>query len=259
MTMLDIVPYFLAQADPAAAAAKAPTKTLLDYVSDAGSLGYVLVILSFVGLALIIRNLIALRASRLAPPAVAHRLDVMLRENDLAGAQAFCAARENDCFLTRVFGAALARCGRSPFGFLEFRSSLEEAGQTEVDKLHRLNDGIGILAAIGPMLGLLGTVFGMIGAFHTIGSLEGATRSHQLAMFMSMALVNTAQGLIVAIPCTIAFALFKRHIDALAGRAGKVAEELAGHLEQQGTGSDRPAPARPAPRPAAAQRGVGVP
>jgi biopolymer transport protein ExbB len=125
-----------------------------------------------------------------------------------------------------VFGQALERCATSPFGALELRAAIEDAAQPEVDRLHRLNDGLGIIAAIGPMLGLLGTVFGMIGAFHTIGGLEGAARSSELAKYMSLALVNTAEGLIVAIPCTVLFAVFRRRINALVAEAGEIIERL---------------------------------
>ncbi len=235
-------------ADPAAGA-PAVTQTLWTYIASGGFLSWVLILLSFVALALVIRNLMTLRIARLAPPGVVHGLDTLLRENKTEEALAYCTDPRNDSFLTRVFAAALGRCVRSPFGFLELRASMEEAGQVESDRLHRLNDGIGIIAAVGPMLGLLGTVFGMIGAFESIGRLEGATRSQELARFMAMALVNTAEGLIVAIPCTVAFALFRRHIDRITDQVARIAEELAGHIEHA-AGGERPAGARP-PRPAA--------
>ncbi len=230
--------------------------TLMSYIRSGGVISYILITLSFVALGLIVRNLIVLRFSRIAPPMAVHRLDVLLRENDTKGALAFCTDPNNDSFLTRVFGSALARCAKSPFGFLEFRSAMEESGQAEVDRLHRLTDSIGVIAAIGPMLGLLGTVFGMIGAFDSIGRLEGATRSQELARFMAMALVVTAQGLIVAIPCTVAFALFRRQVDRLAGDASQITEELAGHL-QQAAGGERPAGARPG-RPASPSGPRGI-
>jgi biopolymer transport protein ExbB len=110
---------------------------------------------------------------------------------------------------------------------MEFRSAVENTGPTEVDRMHRSTDLIGIIAAVGPMLGLLGTVIGMIGAFRTIGTLSGTQRSNELATFMSMALVNTAEGLVVAIPCTIAFALFRRKIDEMVARMGTQIEALA--------------------------------
>lgn len=244
MTIYNLAVAILAQTETPAAPEPAPT-TLLTYIQSGGLLSYILIVLSFLALGLIIRNLIVLRMSRLAPPQVVHRLDVLLRENDTSGALAVCNDPANRSFITGVFGAALARCAKSPFGFLELRSALEESGQTEVDRLHRLTDGIGILAAVGPMLGLLGTVIGMIGAFDTIGRLEGATRSQELARFMAMALVNTAEGLAVAIPCTVAFALFRRRIDHLATEASVIVEELAGHIEQA-SGGEKPAAPRPA-------------
>ncbi len=251
VTMTTHALLLLAQTQPGAAAPPTPTPegaTLWTYISSGGLLSWVLILLSFVALALVIRNLMTLRLARLAPPRVVAGLEGLLRENKTEEALAYCTDPQNDSFLTRVFGAALGRCVRSPFGFLELRSSMEEAGQAEVDRLHRLNDGIGIIAAVGPMLGLLGTVIGMIGAFDSIGRLEGATRSQELAKYMAMALVNTAEGLVVAIPCTVAFALFRRHIDRIADQTSRIAEELAGHIEHA-AGGERPAGARPA-RPA---------
>lgn len=238
MTPTQLFVYVLAQAG-AAAPAEAHRTTLLEYLASGSYISYLLILLSFLAVGLMIRNLIVLRMSRIAPPHVVARLDSLLRDNDTAGALAVCNAEENRSFITGVIGGALARCARSPFGFLELRAALEESGETEVDRLHRLTDGIGILAAVGPMLGLLGTVIGMIGAFDSIGNLEGAARSQQLAMFMSMALVNTAEGLVVAIPCTIAFALFRRRIDYLTGRASEIVEDLAGNIEQA-SGSEKP-------------------
>ena len=235
---------------------------LADYVTKGGTVGYVLVGLSFIAFALIIANIIQLRMSRLAPPDVVNGLEERLREHDIDGAVAFCKVQENDCFFTRMFESALVRCARSPFGFLELKSALEESGQRQVDRLTKMTDGVGLVAALGPMLGLLGTVFGMVGAFRTIGELEGASRSSELAKYMSHALVTTALGLVVAIPCTAAFTVFKRRIDRLAGELGQKAEELASYVQGKGATARPPAPA-PAPRgpgmraPAMQPTGVG--
>lgn len=217
--------------------------TVLDYIRSGGPIGYVLIILSFVALGLIIAHAISLRRSRLVPEEVVERLAGVLRGGDLQGAIVACREPDNESFITRLIGAALLRCVRSPFGTLELRAAVEEAGQREVDRLYRSVDSIGILAAVGPMLGLLGTVFGMIGAFATIGELEGAARSQQLATYMSIALVTTAEGLVVAIPCTVAFAIFRRRIDSLAVEAAAVAESLVAPLEHApaASGDVRPA------------------
>lgn len=244
----------LAQTTPPAT--PAATKSVLDYIREGGPVSLVLVLVSLVAVALMIRNAIIFGRSRLSPPEAYDRLSALLRENDVEGAMAYCAAPENNSFLTRVFGSALLRCSRSPFGFLELRSALEESGAREADRLHRANEGLGILAAIGPMLGLLGTVFGMIGAFGSIGEFEGAARSQALAKFMSHALVATAEGLIVAIPCTIAFSLFRRHVDQVVGEIAEKIEYLTRYLEQT-SGDDRAAPVKPAPKPREPVRSAG--
>jgi len=120
-------------------------------------------------------------------------------------------------------------------------------------KLQRLNNGLGVLAAVGPMLGLLGTVIGMIGAFNAIGSLQGAARSTELAKFMSLALVNTAQGLVVAVPCTVAFALFRQRIDRMVTDvAADVLEPLSDDLAAGLSMAARPGAQAPRAMPAAA-------
>lgn len=246
MTMETMLAGVAAAQGPAATG----TKTLLEYIRAGGPLGYLLIGLSVVALALTILHFVQVRMSRLAPAYAVESLERFLKAHAVDEAIRFCRAEEHESFLTRVFGSALARCSRSTFGMLELRTALEEAGGKELDRLHRTTDAVGLIAAIGPMLGLLGTVFGMIGAFGSIGELEGAARSRALAGFMALALVNTAQGLAVAIPCTVLFAVFKRRIDALVSRVAEVVDELAGLIEQRGGGeAPKPAP-RPAARPA---------
>lgn len=230
-------------------------RPLTQYLSAGGVIGYLLIVLSIVALAIMIANALQLRIEAQAPRHIIDRLDAILRTGDAEAARAFCDSPDAQCTLTRMFSAALSRCSRSAFGFLELRSALEEAGQRQLDRLGKLTDMIGLMAALGPMLGLLGTVVGMIGAFQTIGTLEGAARSSELSTYMAIALVTTAEGLIVAIPCTLAYAVFRRRIDRLGGELGEVSETLASHLTSGGASSAaRPAPATrpvaPAPRPA---------
>jgi len=249
-----------------AAAAPAP-KTLIDYIVIGGPVGFILIGLSIAAVTLIILNFIRLRRAYWMPRDVVDSLGRMLREQDLESAKRYCGDPGNACFVTNVIGLALARCSRSAFGFLELRSSLEEAGQIEADRQYRANDGLALIAALGPMLGLLGTVIGLIGAFGSIGELEGVTRSKELARFMSLALVNTAQGLAVAIPCTAFYAFFKRRIDMLATETALVIEGMTVSLEQKQGGAPAPAPRAPAapgparaasPRPAAESAPQGV-
>lgn len=234
MTDLLMMSSMLAQAD-------APDqKSLLDHVVSGGPIGYAIILLSFVTVVLIIAHMVQVRASKMAPPEIVQSLDQLLKKNDMDGAMSYCQDPENDCYLTRVFGAALVRCSRSPFGFLELRSALEESGQEETARLHRSTDGIGLIASVAPMLGLLGTVVGMVGAFETISLTEGVARPDELAGSISVALITTVLGLLVAIPATAVFTFFRNRIESLVTEVSQVTEELSAHLEGAGGGQSAP-------------------
>jgi biopolymer transport protein ExbB len=235
-----------------AAADSAYNPSLWDYIMDGGPVGFLLIGLSVVAVALTIRNIMMLRLAKQAPPEITQRLTTLVQGGNMGEVANFCTNPENDSFMTRVVAAALARCQTSPFGLMEFRAGVEDAGPNEVDRLHRSNEGLAIIAAVGPMLGLLGTVIGMVGAFRTIGTMTGAARSSQLATFMSMALVNTAQGLVVAIPCTIAYALLRRQIDSMAAQLGTMLERITSMVQAQAQAARpgaRPHASIPVPQP----------
>lgn len=221
----------LLTAAPVAAAATPSTAAsdvhLWDYIQDGGVLSYILIGLSFLAVASMVFNALEIRRIRQAPAAVLAQLERLFGEGSFAAAHQVCISHPSGSLLTSIVGAALTRSLASPLGMREFRSAVEASAPPEVDRLHRHNDWLGIIAAVAPMLGLLGTVIGMIGAFRTIGTLSGAQRSNELATFMSMALVNTAEGLVVAIPCTIAFAIFRRRIDQMVDEIGGQIERLA--------------------------------
>ncbi|MFN0012524.1 MAG: MotA/TolQ/ExbB proton channel family protein [Phycisphaerales bacterium] len=229
-------------ATEAAASVGAGGRSLLQFVHSGGPLSYLLVLLSIAALALIVANMILLRRERLLPEHVREGLEKLLNQRQIEQAIRFCQVEENGSFLASIVGGGLSKAAKSHFGMLDLKSALEDTGAREVERLERINHWIGILAAVGPMLGLLGTVFGMIGAFATIGSLSGVQRSQELSTYMSLALVCTAEGLVVAIPCTIAFAIFRRKIDALTADAGDMAERLVAPVLGQAA-----APAPPLP------------
>lgn len=207
------------------------SRSLLEYIAQGGWIGMIIIVLSFVAVVMIVAQAVRVRRQALAPPEAIDALDRHLRQGNVDAAIAFCEDSENDAFLTRVMGSALIRCSRSPFGFLELKAALEEVGQLQVARLYRLTDGINLIASIAPMLGLLGTVVGMVGAFDAIQAADGPVRPDALAGSISQALITTVLGLIVAIPCTAAYTYLRTRIDTLVDEVGDVIEELAAHLE----------------------------
>jgi len=258
--MLDIQ-MILAQAAPQAAeaaqqATQAPSgRTLLQYIQDGGFLSYVLIAMSVVAVTLMIRMGLVLRRILFLPEPLMRELAILSNNGDVNGLTV--ASGRSDAFAPRVLYGAIRRASLFPLGMMEIRSSAEEEMSKESERLHRMNDLIAILAAVAPMLGLLGTVIGMIGAFGSIASLQGAARSNELARFMSMALVNTAEGLAIAIPATIVFGLCRRRIEALVDECADALEPIIAVLQRTATGGPLPklASALP-PRSAQAPQGV---
>ncbi len=205
--------------------------SFFDLLQAGGLIGYIIVSLSFVSVALIVVHLVRIRESALAPQIVVDDLDRLLARGEVDKALAACALPENTCFLSKVMGAGLSRYRRSPFGALELKGALEAAGQEQIATLYRSTDALALIAGIAPMLGLLGTVVGLNGAFATISSTEGFARPDQLAGDVSLALVTTIMGLVVAIPITAVVTYFRNRIDALAGDVAAVIDTLAAHLE----------------------------
>lgn len=232
----------LAQEVPAPPAV--PSKNLLSYIADGGVLSYVLVCLSVVALTVMIRMILVLRRDQFLPEQFIREATVAAESGNLQALSMACS--RSDCFAARVLLGGLRRANSSPLGMLDYANGAQDELNRETERLHRMNDAQAILAAVAPMLGLLGTVIGMIGAFATIATLQGAARSNELARFMSMALVNTAEGLVIAIPATIAFGLCRRRIESLVDSVAAALEPI-GALVQR-TAAPRVAP-RQVPRP----------
>jgi biopolymer transport protein ExbB len=213
------------------AAGAAGGMSMLEFIQAGGTIGYVIILLSLVALALAVVHLIRIRGSALAPESVVADLRDMLATRRVDDAIAYCERPDTQCFLTNVMRGGLLRYRRSPFGALELKAALEEAGQEQVSRLSRSTDGLALVASIAPMLGLLGTVVGINGAFATISRAQGFTRPDQLAGDISLALVTTIMGLVLAIPATAAVTYFRNKIERLAADIAVVIDELAIYVE----------------------------
>ena len=232
------------------------SRSLLGYINAGGVISYVLVLLSILAVAFMVTNVVMLRRSSMAPDHVVEGLEPLLADRNIDAVQAFCRVPGNDCFLSRIVARGLAQVSRSQFGLLELKPAVEEAGSREIAKLERVNHGLAMLAAVGPMLGLLGTVIGMILAFGAMSGKTGVAKNNDLADYMSIALVCTAEGLIIAIPCTFAYAIFKRRTERVAAEVGDIAERLLAVMgtspTRQASGSGGSAQPRQAARTGAA-------
>jgi biopolymer transport protein ExbB len=209
----------------------ADTTSKLEMLSKGGTVGYIIIALSLVALALAVMHFLQLKRSALLPPEQLATIEEMLSNGKVDDALNYCVDPLNDTYLTRILAPGLLRYQRSAFGPFEIKSALEEAGEDQTSRLFRSTDALGLIGTVAPLLGLLGTVLGMVGAFETIGG-DGGSSNSALAGNISEALITTMLGLILAIPCVTLFSYFRNRIEGLSAEASSEIERLVLYLEE---------------------------
>jgi biopolymer transport protein ExbB len=207
-----------------------PQRTLMDSIKAGGITGLVIIVLSVVAVGLMVEHAITIRKSRLMPEEVLHSVGELVQTGQVQKAADYCRHPEAQSMVTEVMLAGIERFQNSEFGFAEYKQACEEAGEEETNRLYRKVDYLNLIGVIAPMLGLLGTVEGMIEAFNTIASKSGPVRPDELADSISKALVTTFEGLVVAIPAMVAYSFFRNKIDSLVADAGKRVERILAPL-----------------------------
>jgi biopolymer transport protein ExbB len=209
---------------------KSQPPTILTMIFGGNVLGLTIVglilLLSVVSVYFIIEHFLMITRRRLMPDSVLDELERLIVHGEVSKAIELCNQKQNYSMATEVVLAGLNRYKSSEFGFAEYRSAVEEAGEDQTGKLYRRTEVLNVIGAIAPMLGLTGTVVGMIEAFTTIASLEGMARPQELAGGIGQALITTLLGLVVAIPTMVAFSFFRNKIDSLVAEAGKRIERV---------------------------------
>jgi biopolymer transport protein ExbB len=218
---------FLAAANPVLAA---ETTSVKDVFTKSGIVGIVIILLSVVALAVIIENIVSLKRDKLAPPEIIDEIQAYFDEENFQEAMELCENEQN--FFTRVCGAGIAKIGH-PFEAME--KAMEEMGDEESIKLHQKIGWLPVIANTAPMLGLLGTVSGMVASFNVIASSQGQANPADLASGISQALLTTMLGLIVAIPVTAVFAFLRNRLIKTVIETGAIIEDLFERFRPQNT------------------------
>jgi biopolymer transport protein ExbB len=229
----DVAPA-IGPATPGGTAAPQPReRTILDLIRDGGIIGAIIILISIVAVGFIVEHALTIRKERLMPEAVLDQLQELIAQGDLNGAAHVCEDPRNYSLATDVILAGIERFQNSEFGYAEYKSAVEEAGEEYTARLYRKTDVLSVIGAIAPMLGLLGTVVGMIGAFSTLGASEEPVNPAALGRHIGQALITTALGLVVAIPSMLAFSFFRNKIDSIVAECGKRVERILMPLSRQ--------------------------
>ncbi len=205
------------------------SETIADVIAASGTIGILIIVLSVVALAIIIENFVSLKRDKLAPPELIDEIQALFEEGQYQEAMELCENEPN--YFTRVCGAGIAKIGL-PFDTIE--KALEEMGDEESIKLHQKIGWLSLIANIAPMMGLLGTVSGMVESFNKIASSGGQASPADLAGGISKALLTTMFGLIVAIPVTAAFAFIRNRMVKTVIEVGAILEDLFERFREEG-------------------------
>jgi biopolymer transport protein ExbB len=182
---------------------------MYDFVLKGGVLMIPIALCSIIALAIFLERLWSLRRSRVIPRDFLIEIEDLIRREKIPEAITRC--RKDNSSMANIILAGIRNFGKRREIVKE---SIEEIGRREAAILERYINVVGTIAAIAPLLGLLGTVFGMIKAFNVI-SIQGVGNPSSLAGGISEALITTAAGLVVAIPTFVLYRYLANKADAL--------------------------------------------
>ena len=201
-------------APPAAASVTEQAQSILDYLMEGGPLLMIpLAALSFFAVLLIIFYTFTIRQGTVVSNKFMNAADALIRKQDYLGLIAVC-NRENEC-IARIVYKTLDFATKNPTAsFDEVREVTEAEGTRQASSLNNRISYLNDISRVAPMVGLFGTVIGMIKAFNSMGETAGAQHM-QLAPGVAQALVTTAAGLVVSIPSLIFYSIFRGKVQKL--------------------------------------------
>jgi biopolymer transport protein ExbB len=200
-----------------------PSKSLLGIIRAGGILMIPIFFCSFLMLVFAFERLIALRRGRVIPLPFVKRFLHQLRDGQLDRDTALKLCAESKSPVANVFAGAVRKWGKPA---VEVEQAILDEGERTANALRRYVRMFNGISTISPLLGLLGTVFGMIRAFNEIASSDAMGRPELLASGISEALLTTAAGLIVAIPALACYLFFISRVDQLVIQIDALGQEI---------------------------------
>ncbi|MEM6553654.1 MAG: MotA/TolQ/ExbB proton channel family protein [Planctomycetota bacterium] len=182
---------------------------------------WLLIVMSMASIGFAIHLLIKYRRSAVLPLETIDELDALIGEKQYR--EAIDLADDDPTYIGQLASGALAEASN---GYGAMERAIEEVGDAETTKMLRPIEYLNVLGNISPMIGLFGTVYGMILAFQQLVASGGSPDPAELAAGISTALVTTFWGLVVAIPALTCYALIRNRVDALTTEGLLLAEDI---------------------------------
>ncbi|NOZ62685.1 MAG: MotA/TolQ/ExbB proton channel family protein [Calditrichaeota bacterium] len=176
-----------------------------------GPFMYVILLVLITGIAIMVeRTIFILGRNRIDTAAFMHRLLDFIHQKNIRSAVEFCSI--SNAALPKVLRAGLEEAGKSP---AEIQNALELAALAEIPKLEKRTPYLATIANVSTLLGLLGTIFGLITSFEAVATADASMKATLLSGGISQAMNTTAFGLISAIPCMIAYSVIQEKTNEL--------------------------------------------
>lgn len=237
-----------AKADDGGAGAKAPAgdapaakpkmeSFLAWMIRASGIFGFLIMLVSFVMVALIMMLGLQLRRDNYLPASFIEQFEQRLQAKDYQGA--YETAKGSDSFTGRILAAGMGRLSR---GFEEAEAGMQEVGDDETMAMEQKIGYLALIGSIAPMLGLLGTVQGMVLSFQVIATSATSPKPSELADGIATALFTTLEGLVVCIPAIIFHMVFKNRFTRFLMECGFVVTNLMKNFQNM----SKPAATKPA-------------
>ena len=198
-------------------------KSIIDMFQAGGWAMYPLTLLSIGGFGLIVYNFMAVRPEPILNTSATVQIDKALEELDIEKVKSIC--QESPSPTTSIIEAGMARVDVNNYDPEQVKEAIEESSAEELSGPFVLINYLSVVGSLSPMVGLLGTVSGMVKAFNVIEA-EGAGSAQALAGNISEALITTATGMIVGIPAMFFFFFFKNRYGKITSRIGRIVGDL---------------------------------
>ena len=207
------------------------SRNLLQMFHDGGWMMYPIAVCSFVLTVFIFERLIALRTGRVISRPFTRRLVEQLQQQQIDREEALELCQKNPSMIAQIMVAAVKKYGRSA---VEVEQAVLDAGERVSNQMRKHLRILNAISNVAPLLGLLGTVLGMIEAFKGIAVADAATRSQLLAGGIGHAMLTTAGGLLVAIPAYLAYMYFLGRSDKLLIEMDSYAQQVVEAISAEG-------------------------
>jgi len=218
-------PAAAAAADAASEAAK-PKKSYFRFLIEAsGPIGLFILILSVYFVATISRLFWEFRMPVAVPPEIVGRAQDLLGQRDFKGV--FAVVKDDDAIFSRLLSTGITEL---PNGLSEARDAMERVGESIRVEMEKRISVLAVLGTLGPMIGLVGTLWGMIQAFGEIAVGGRQPEVTRLADAISMALVITLEGVALSVPAIWFYSLFRNRISVITTTAGLEADQFLRHF-----------------------------